>query len=107
MLLFVSCKNKKKDSGDHLPPKLMQQVLLDINLAEAYSNMVKDSTHKGNTKNLDSLAVYYRDIFAHHKITQQQFDNSMNWYKLHPDDLDTLYSNILPIVNRWQNPSGK
>jgi len=77
--------------------------LQDVNLAEAYSTLVKDSVYKGTGKNLDSLAQYYKDIFSHYKITQHQFDESMQWYKRHPDELDTVYSKILPVVTRWQD----
>ena len=101
-LLFMSCKNTR--SGDHLPPQLMKKVLIDIQLAETYSTMVKDSLHKSiGMKNLDSLSVYYKDIFAHYKITETQFTTSLDWYKNHPDEMDTLYNGMLPIVTGMQN----
>ncbi len=78
----------------------MEQILLDINLAEAYSTMVRDSLHKLGNKNPDSLAKYYKDIFNHHNVTREQFEKSLYWYKAHPDDLDTLVNNILPVVTK-------
>jgi hypothetical protein len=100
---LLSCKNNNNGyTGNHLPPKVMQKVLLDINLAEAYCSQEKDSLHKHGEKNLDSLAVHYKDILAHYKITDKQFTESLTWYKNHADKLDTLYSNILPIVTGWQ-----
>jgi hypothetical protein len=95
---IVGCKNK---ITGHIPAADMQQTLLDINLAEAYCIMVKDSLHKGGTKNLDSLSVYYQEIFAHHNITQEQFIESLAWYKNHPEELDTLYNNLIPKVAGW------
>jgi hypothetical protein len=106
-ILVLSCKHNSNFSGDHLSPKVMQKVMLDITLAEAYSITKKDSLHKGGTKNTDSLAVYYKDIFAHYKITKEQFTQSLNWYKNHPDDMDTMYNNIIPIVTRWQSQPAK
>ena len=105
--ILFSCKNNADFSGDHLSPKVMQKVLLDINVAESYSINVKDSLHKGGTKNMDSLAVYYGAIFAHYKITQEQFSQSLNWYKDHPDEMDTLYNNMIPIVTGWQSQNMK
>ena len=105
--IMQSCRNKSNFSGDHLSPKVMQKVLLDITLAESYSITVKDSLHRAGQKNMDSLAVYYKDIFAHYKITEQQFTQSLTWYKNHPDDLDTVYNNIIPIVARWQTQPAK
>ncbi len=81
----------------------MQKILLDVNLAESFSITVKDTLHRGGTKNLDSLAVYYKDIFAHHHITAEEFTSSLAWYKDHPDELDTLYNNIIPVVGKMQN----
>ncbi len=94
--LLFSCKNGFKSSNtDHLPPKVMEKLLLDINLAESYCVMVKDSMHHGGTKNLDSLAVYYKTIFAHYNITEAQFTENLEWYKNHPADLDTMYNEQL------------
>lgn len=103
-LALGSCNmNAEKDA--HLPKEKMQQILLDINLAEAYSTMAKDSLHKTGAKNIDSLAAYYTAIFRHHKITQQQFQSSLAWYKLHPNDMDSLFNNIMPVVTKLQTPA--
>ena len=94
--VFISCKNGLKGSStDHLPPKVMEKLLMDINLAESYCVMVKDSMHRGGTKNLDSLAAYYKTIFAHYNITEAQFTQNLEWYKNHPADLDTIYNEQL------------
>jgi hypothetical protein len=47
------------------------------------------------------LSVYYQEIFAHHNITQEQFIESLAWYKNHPEELDTLYNNLIPKVAGW------
>ncbi len=81
--------------------------MLDISLAESYSINVKDSLHKGGTKNWDSLGVFYKDIFAHHKITAEEFSQSLEWYKDHPDEMDTLFNKMIPVVNAWQERQSK
>jgi len=101
--LCLSCKSKSSDyADDHLAPKVMQQVLKDITVAEAYSTIVKDSLHKGGMKNTDSLAGYYKDIFAHYHITQEQFSESLDWYKDHATEMDTIYANLIPIITKLQ-----
>jgi len=100
--LWASCKNNPDTTGDHLPPKLMQKVLMDVSLAEAYSATVKDSLHKGGSKNIDSLTVYYRDIFAHYHISEDQFKESLDWYKSHPAEMDTMYNSLMPVINKLQ-----
>jgi hypothetical protein len=103
-LLLSACKHA--GGGYHLPQKEMQSLLLDINIAEAYSAMEKDSVYKGGGKNIDSLAIFYKDIFAHYNITQAQFDQSLTWYKSNPDELDSIYNNNLKILSRWQAKAG-
>ena len=95
--------SRKPGAGDaHLPQKLMQKVLLDMTLAEGYSTMLKDSLHKAGTKNYDSLAVFYKDIFAHHKISQEQFTESLDWYKGHPEEMDSAYNVMMTKITRMQ-----
>jgi hypothetical protein len=103
-VLTFSCKNKSTDTGSRIPAKTMQKVLLDINLAEAYSAIVKDTSHRTAGKNADSLASYYHNILKHYNITSKEFEESLNWYKAHPDKLDTLYNGVIPLITTMQNP---
>jgi len=107
LCLTVSCKRKNRESNDHIPAKQMEKIMLDVNVAEAYSTLVKDSLHKPGEKNTDSLAVYYKTIFDHYHVTEEQYKESIEWYKRHPDDLDTLFNNISPVVTRWQSQPAK
>ena len=99
-VLFTACKHAADDY--HLPRKDMQRLMMDINLAEAYSVSAKDSLYKPGTRNVDSLSSYYQEIFDHYHITKAQFSQSLNWYKEHPDELDTIYSNNLKIITNLQ-----
>lgn len=106
-MLSLSCKMGDKDES-HLPPKVMAQVVKDISLAEAYSTFAKDSLHRGGPKDLDSLAFYYKEIFAHYNITAEQFQQSLDWYKGHATEMDSMYSGIMPIITKMQSayPAG-
>src|ERR1041384_2925395 len=91
-LLLDCCKPQEQ----HLSHEQMEAILLDAHLAETYSTMAgKDSGRDLVTKNQDSLAAWYHAIFAHHHVTAAQFNESMDWYRGHPDELDTLYSHII------------
>ena len=84
----------------------MERLLLDVSLAEGYSVMVKDSLHHPGAKNFDSLAVYYNSIFAHYKISESQFSENLDYYKGHPEDLDTMYNNMLTTITKLQAVQG-
>ena len=101
VILLSACKNKASD--DHLPPKVMQKILIDINLAETYSIYVKDNVHRGGMKNTDSLSAYYKTIFNHYKITQDEFYTSLEWYKAHPEELDSVYAKMIPVAALMQS----
>ena len=97
-VLLFSCKNK---DADHLSRAKMQAILGDMHDAENYSLMVTKDTSKVNgrsqmpQKNMDSLAHYYREILAHYKLTVDEFDKNIKWYSAHPDDLDSVYTDLI------------
>lgn len=99
-MITFACNSK--NTGNHLSPKVMRQLLIDANIAETYSTLQKDSLHKQGPKNIDSLAVLYKDVLAHYKITPEQFAENLQWYKEHPEDLDTIYNDMLPIATGMQ-----
>lgn len=101
LLLFIciyfiaaGCKNK----DNHLPSAVMQKVLTDITLAEGYAIFVRDTLHPAGSKNYDSLGSYYKDILAHYKVTKEQFNESMDWYKKHPEELDSIYARMQSVI---------
>lgn len=91
---------EKKET--HISPDVMAELMVDIQMAETYSTMVKDSVHINGKKNPDSLAAFYKDILAHHNITMEQFSKSLEWYKAHPNEMDTLYNDMIPILTEIQ-----
>ncbi len=97
---LLSCSGNKE--GDGIPRETMKHILYDMNAAEVYSTMVKreDSATLNRGKNSDSLALYYNEILAHYKVTREQFDKSMQWYKAHPAKLDSLYNEMLPELEK-------
>src|ERR1044071_5446134 len=95
-LLNASCR--REDS--HLSSKQLAPILADLHIADVYSGMVKDDAHPNGGKNYDSLAVWTKSILARYKVTQQEFNQSMDWYRDRPLELDSLYANVLPILGR-------
>ncbi len=91
-ITVFACNSINK--GNHLPMPKMEAVIYDITIAEAYSTKARDNTNFGGMKNLDSLGDYYKEIFKHHGITQQEFTESLKWYKSRPDDIDSIYTHL-------------
>jgi hypothetical protein len=86
-----------------LPPERMQQILLDVSLAETWSSMAAaDSAHAGQQKAYDSLSVYYTDIFNHYRLSPEDFEANLRWYAAHPQELDSIYARLLPELSRLE-----
>ncbi|MBA3829387.1 MAG: DUF4296 domain-containing protein [Taibaiella sp.] len=98
--LLVACSCKQKQADDHISSPLMTKILFDIQVAETYSTMLRKDSIPTNTpiRNTDSLAHYYKTILAHYKITEKVFDNSLLWYRAHPEQLDSVYTHMLPML---------
>lgn len=92
LLLLPSCKDDK--SEEHLSREKMIDLLTDIHIAEVYSSMAGDSLHRVLTKNIDSVAVYYKSILNHHNLSLEEFRNSLDWYSHNPAEMDSVYIGI-------------
>lgn len=96
LFALVSCRQEAERSPVAMTK--MEQVLLDMHLAEAYSIGLGDTAANGPKrfeKNYDSLQLFYAAILTHHGLTLKEFNKGLDWYRHHPGKLDTLYLNML------------
>ena len=94
MYILVGCKQ----DAAHMPQSRMAPILADLHLADAYSSLVRDSLHPNAEKNYDSLAKWTTQIFAKYGVTRQSFNQSMDWYRDRPADLDSLLAATIPLL---------
>lgn len=99
MFLLSSCISEPEPP---LPPDEMKSILMDIHLAEAYSMMVTDSTHYLREKDKDSLAVFYNDILSHYKLSKDEFIDIVDWYRHHPEQMDSVYANMITEMSKLE-----
>lgn len=105
--VFVSCGNK---STAPLSSDKMRDLLFDLQTAEAYSTgkFEGDSLgQKANVKNPDTLAKYYAMVFKHHDISQADFEQAIDWYLKHPDELTAVYSKVIDTATYFKTKFGK
>lgn len=107
-LFLFSCSNNSQEQAP-INREKMSALLIDIHFAEAYSGILsKDSNAKPLSltgKNIDSLAVYYQAVFSKHKIQLAQWEKALTWYTQHPQELDSVYARILPILDSLKTKS--
>ena len=83
-----------------MSPGQMAPILADLHIADAYSGVLKDSLRQTRAKDYDSLALWMAQIFVRHGVTMQEFNKSMDWYRDHPLELDSLYASVIPILEK-------
>lgn len=97
--MLAGCKTNKENAP--ISREKMTSILLDVHFAEAYSSMLKSDSlqKKHNNKNIDSLALFYKQILNKHQVSIDLFDSAMKWYSNHPQEMDSVYTHILPVLD--------
>jgi hypothetical protein len=91
-----------------ISPAKMSSMLTDMHLADAYAQFStsKDSlSHE--IKNEDTLKWSYARVFQIHKVSEKEFKDNLNWYKKHPDLLDSVYQKVLSSLAIYQSKQNR
>jgi hypothetical protein len=104
LLCFASCKAPKEKPP--VPFQEMKALMLDIHLAETYSQGLGDTTGNKFDKNYDSLPVFYASVLKHHNLSFEEFNEALEWYRERPMQMDSLYAGILDQLNTLKAKEG-
>ena len=97
-LILISCsKNEEKIPADIISKDKMVQVMVDIHLAEARSQM---GTPFNDVK--AQKQSYYKFIFKKHKISYEQLRKSLNYYSAHPEIFSEVYDEVITELSKKQ-----
>ena len=93
LLFFYSCKNDKNIPSDIIIPNLMADILVDIAIAEGFSEsfIFKDSLSKKDSV----LKKEISKVLQTHSIKQQHFSRSYQYYAIRPN----LYKVVMDSAN--------
>lgn len=99
IFLMVSCKQNAEQPP--IPMAEMKTILTEVYFAEAYATLIKTDTaqQRKSNKNMDSLSVFYKEIFDKHHISAAQFDSNMEWYSARPQLLDSVYGKMVSSLD--------
>jgi hypothetical protein len=98
VIISLVCCLPACKQGQEVPPvpqEKMGKILVDIHLAETYSQGLGDSVTNKFEKNTDSLTGFYTSILKHYDLSFKEFNEALEWYKERPIILDSLYSKVL------------
>ena len=99
--LFTACINKNEVPKDVIKPQKMQEVMMDMLLADAVNSdlSMRDTSFKLFVQN----KYLFEQIFKNHKISKSQFYNSYNYYLSHPDIFKPITDSLVTISERKRN----
>ena len=78
----------------------MAAVITDIHIAEAEVN-----AHKLPDEKMDSTTIakpVFQKIFEKNRITKSEYEKSLSFYMDHPEQLDTVYQEVLKELSKMQ-----
>lgn len=97
-LLFACNNNSKKPGSSILKKEKMEAVLWDVLRADAFTFqfITKDTFKKPEA----ALVQLQQQIFAVHKITREEFYQSLDYYKVHPDVFQPMLDSMISRYTR-------
>lgn len=104
-MLILSCKNDSLNTVSKpknlLSREQMAEIIVDMHIAEAglnASNLSLDSL-SGMSAGYDSL------IFDKYQIKKEDFEKSYDYYLCIPNELDSVYLNVINLLNAKESKS--
>ena len=100
LILVVSgCQEKEPP----IPQKTFTQILFDLHLAESYAQHLPKDTNRTTIKNADSLDRYTAQILKQYRFSEEQFHQTLDYYKSRPILLDSIYQDMLSRISILQS----
>ena len=100
--LVIFCMIAAGCGGDSLPagvmkPDKMRTVLWDVLRADEVA--IRKPVDSVNTI-ADNYIGAYRQVFASHKISKEDFKKSLQYYQMHPADLRPILDSLQRMTDR-------
>ena len=84
LFIIAGCKNKNRIPAGIIPQKKMQTILWDMMRADLFLSDFVLNKDSNLDKRTESIKLY-RQVFAIHHISKEQYEKSFSFYKTHPD----------------------
>ncbi len=99
-VLLISCSSSPVP-GDVIPPEQMKKIVFDLVRADVFVDnyVLRDTALTSKRQHIK----YYEQVFAIHKISQQEFYKSFRYYQQHPDVNKILFDSIQSYSGRQRD----
>lgn len=99
IVVLCACSSRHSNNEDSIiPPNKMQEILLDIHLADGIANREGEADNSTESRTI----TLYKEVFSKYHISEKQFYSSFNYYLQHADTLDRIYENIITEISKEQ-----
>ena len=97
LLFSTECSKKESIPDDIIPPKDMVEILTDMHTIDAYF-MITTNYRMDTLEN--EMFYSYRELFEKHKISEEDFTRSMDYYSAHEKEFHEIYEKAVLNLNR-------
>ncbi|MCK9448936.1 MAG: DUF4296 domain-containing protein [Bacteroidales bacterium] len=102
LLGLASCLSSP--AKEHTPSVLLSQnqmteLLMDIHIAEAALNFKRNLGQAIH----EEKQQYFDAVFRNHGLTQELFEENLNYYNRFPDKMEVMYDSITKRLERMQS----
>jgi hypothetical protein len=105
IIILSACSGPQSNmEGEYMPFDTMVQVMADIHVIEAKTNLGKS---RGIEEGKQNLYRDYEQVFFNHGITQKKFEDSYKYYSSNPEQFNTLFEKTIEELNKRQALIGK
>ena len=95
LLIGFGCKDKTPINPNLLPKETMVSIIVEMEFVQAAFKV----ENKENKFNIDSVS---NTIFENHHSTKEQFDESMSYYSQFPQEMESIYNEVISELSRKQ-----
>jgi len=78
-----------------IPEDKMVVILADMQISEAYLSDIRKTSERLK----DSTLLYYKKVYKKNKITKDQFEKSLFFYKTDLENLEQIYTKVVVRLN--------
>jgi len=95
--LLACTGTKERIPEEFLSKKEFASILKEVHLAEANFELQKTN---GKEDAQNELMYSYQTIYSNHHIDENKFQETLNYYANHPDELEEVYAKVLEELTK-------
>jgi len=98
-LLLFSCQEKVVEAPPPINKEQMVNIITDIQLVEAKLNYEK----RDDVRKQKLTEKYYESVFSKYNISEEEFEESLYYYKKDIEALDQIYSDVITKLSKIES----